>query len=122
MLNHLQPNATAVILHCLRLGSNSETFQPDVPFKAVQPARRIALARTARLASPHWPKIWPCIRDSAVLVGEKKKIWRRIEGKVGEIHNDASFFVMKRIWMDECYTDSLFKQRQRIVNASYRAP
>lgn len=89
MLNHLQPNATAVILHCLRLGSNSETFQPDVPFKAVQPARRIALARTARLATPRCPKIWQRIRDSAVLIGEKNMVEKR--GKVGEIHNSASF-------------------------------
>lgn len=73
MLNHLQPNATAVILHCLRLWSNSETFQPDVPFKAVQPARLIALARIAHLATLPLPKIWPCIRDAAVLVGAKKK-------------------------------------------------
>lgn len=51
MLNHLQPNAMAVILLCLRLWSNSEALQADVPFKAVQLSQLIALARDTHSAS-----------------------------------------------------------------------
>lgn len=51
MLNHLQPNAITVILLCLRLWSNSEALQADVPFKAVQLSQLIALARDTHSVS-----------------------------------------------------------------------